>query len=233
MPEVLSPDSGTEAAVDAKALAERAEGRANLYFLLATLFLEAPGAQALEKLKSVEMTSVMDEAGLTLGTELLEAPTSQLVELLAVEFTRLFLFSPQGRLAPYESLQRTKASGLLKGPESDQVSAYIEAAGFDYSSQFQEMPDHLSVQLEFLAHLCHEESTAWETGNVSAANNAIEFQRDFFNSFLGTWVFRFMEKVQAKSEMEFYRGLATFAVEFLQEEQSAFNHAVHPPPAGP
>ncbi len=220
-PECLKTDSSREAAVGSNELAEQVSQRADLYFLLATLFLETLGVEALEQLRSKEMMMVMDEVGLALGKDLIEVPPDELAELLAVEFTRLFLFSPDGRLAPYESLQRPKASGLLKGVESREVSAYIEAAGFDYSSRFKEMPDHISVQFEFLAHLLQDESSAWKKGNAEDALNAIRFQKEFFNRFIGTWVFSFMEKVIANSETEFYRSLARFTADFLNEDQLA------------
>ena len=220
IPKGLKTDSSKEAAVEPDDLAEQAAQRADLYLLLAALFLEALDIEALERLRSKEMATVMGEAGFTLDEDFFETPADQLLESLAVEFTRLFLFSPDGRLAPYESLQRPKASGLLQGPESEEVSAYIEAAGFNYSNKFKEMPDHISVQLEFLAHLLQEESSAWKKGKTEDAINAIRLQNEFFNRFCGTWVFSFMEKVIASSEMVFYRSLARFTADFLNEEQA-------------
>jgi len=41
-------------------------------------------------------------------------------------------------------------------------SLSIEAVGFDYSGEFNEMPDYASVELEFLGHLSRLEAEAWQ-----------------------------------------------------------------------
>lgn len=221
-----------DAAAASRELADYAAQRADLYFLLATLFLEALNVEALEQLLSAEMSPVMKEAGLNLIDDLEDVPLDELAGLLSEEFTRLFLFSPDGRLAPYESLQKPGASGLLNGPEAWEVSAYIESAGFEYSGQYKDMPDHISVQLGFLAHLAEEESNAFAKQCFSNAANTIRFQQEFFQRFIGTWVFAFLEKIIDRSEVAFYSSLARFTADFLRQEQADIENrlvAIHQP----
>lgn len=210
-------DSGRKPAISPEHMASTAIQRSQLYSFLAEIFRKEPPAELLRKIRSAEIMAVLAENGVHLDTGFLETPLEQLTEDLAVEYTWLFL-GPGGHIAPFESVQLKGGSGILQGPETEAVRSYIEAAGFDYSGNFHEMPDHVSVELEFLGHLSHLEAEAWQRDNVAEARNCREFQLDFLKQHAGRWIGDFCSRVKSTANSVFYTEMAELTAAFLESE---------------
>lgn len=211
-------DSGRKPAVPPENPASTAIQRSQLYSFLAEIFLKEPPAELLQKIRSPEITAILAENGVHLDSSFLETPIEQLTEDLAVEYTWLFL-GPGGHIAPFESIQLKGGSGKLKGPETDVVERYIEAAGFDYSGDFHEMPDHVSVELEFLGHLTRLEAEAWQRDDAAEAKNCREFQLDFLKNHAGRWIGDFCSRVKSTANSAFYAEIAELTAAFLESER--------------
>lgn len=212
-------DCGRKPAISSEDLAGTAIQRSQLYSFLAEIFRKEPPAELLEKIRSEEMMTVLAENGVHLDASFLETPIEQLTEDLAVEYTWLFL-GPGGHIAPFESIQLKDGSGKLQGPETDAVRSYIEAAGFDYSGDFHEMPDHVSMELEFLGHLTRLEAEAWERDDAAKAKNCREFQLDFLKKHAGRWIGDFCSRVKKTANSAFYAEIAELTAAFLQLERT-------------
>ncbi len=218
MTAVIASDGGDQAAGPLVELNINAEERVFLYRLLAGIFRREQSKERLEELRSSQYREALEEAGVDLGDHFFLTPIEELAEELAVEFARLFLLSPDGRIAPYESVQLPDGSGQLRGPESQAVLDYFKATGFAYQDEMNDMPDHVAVELEYMAHLVLLESCSWVNGKYDEALNAIRYQNDFFQKHLFNWVFCFLNRVNAKAECAFYSVFAELAQEFLEDE---------------
>ena len=98
------------------------------------------------------------------------------LEYLQTEYTRLFISSyPTLECPPYESYYK---EGLVYGEASVEVREIYESYGLKYT-YISEPPDHISVELEFLAITC---------------------DREFFERMKG-WIFEFTERVKKSSEI--------------------------------
>lgn len=193
--------------------------RSWLYGLLAAVFRREPGADLLGRIKTADFAQALSNAGLDLGGEFYEKSEDVLRQELAIEFTRLF-YGPGRHISPHESVQLKRGSGTLWGEETVAVKRIIEAAGFDFEDEFNGIPDHISVELEFLAKLTHLEAEAWREGDCAAAGNALEWQHYFVARHAGKWMPGFCRKVSKDAGLPFYAVFASLLRQFLAGEKA-------------
>ncbi len=150
-------------------LALIAERRGGLAALLGLLILEEPGPDLAPLVAEIPAL-----AALALGDP-----------AIATEYERVFL-----RGVPlYESVFRSE-DGQHGGESVTAIVDTYERLGFN---EHLDRPwrvagaDHLGLQLRCLAHLCHEEATAWRSGTPDKAMEMVETERTFFAHHLAGW----------------------------------------------
>ena len=200
-------------------LARTAIERSKLYGLLATLFRHEPGQELIEELRRPAVRKVLADAGVELGDTFFGQAPAPLAEQLAVEYTHLFL-GPGKHISPHESVQLKRGSGTLWGAETGVVKRFMQAAGYELDAAFSGIPDHLSVELEFLSHLAAREAEAWEVGDIEAVRAALGWQHRFLTNHLGKWAAHFCGKVEAAAETPFYSNFARLLRGFLAGEKA-------------
>lgn len=210
-------DDGSAIAEDEKTLARTAMEGSNLYGFLATVFRDEPSADFIEHIRSPVFLNALREVQIDLDTGFLEGPEKTLLEELAVEFARLFL-GPGPHISPHESAQIEHAEQLM-GRQTHAVERFIQGAGFDYKADFHGLPDHISVELEFMADLTRLEGEAWEKADFDAALNCLEYEKDFLDTHLGRWAPAFCRKVEEQAELSLYGAMARLTTAFLTQEQ--------------
>lgn len=201
------------------ALASTAQQVGNLYGFLASLYRAEITQQQLHALRQPEMAAMLTAAGIDLQGDFWTQPDEQLLEELAVEFTALFL-GPGGHISPHESVQ-IEEHGVYWGDATTEVRRFITETGIEYDSDYKGIPDHISVELEFLGELSRRESLAWGRGDTAAAGNCLAYQRDFLDEHLGQWVEKFCTQVVETAELSLYRDVAQVTAEFVRSEISA------------
>jgi len=119
---------------------------------------------------------------------------------LALAYTRLFL-GPQKPLAyPYESVY---VEGQLGGMTCGQVTRCYAEAGLKLMSSMREMPDHISVELAFMAHLAAQEEQAPDQAKLWRQR-----QRRFLLDHLARWLPMFWQNVENSPAHPYYREAA-------------------------
>jgi TorA maturation chaperone TorD len=201
------------------ALASTAQQVGHLYGFLASLYRAELTRQHLHALRQPEMVAMLKAAGIDLQGAFWSRPDAQLLEDLAVEFTSLFL-GPGGHISPHESVQVEEHGGYW-GDATTAVRRFITGTGIEYDPCYNGIPDHISVELEFLGELARREGLAWERGDTVAARNCLAYQRDFLDEHLGQWVEKFCTRVVETAELSFYRDVAQVTAEFVRSEISA------------
>ncbi|KUO72464.1 MAG: dehydrogenase [Desulfosporosinus sp. BRH_c37] len=88
--------------------------------------------------------------------------------------------------------------------------AIVFAEGWDL------IPDHIALELFFMAELCRRTSTA---KNVEDEERLQEWQVRFFQAHLNSWIFEFVNVLEMKADTDFYRGMAHLLRAFLEEEK--------------
>lgn len=90
------------------------------------------------------------------------------------------------------------------------------------SDKEKDYPDHLVVELEFMAFLAKKEADAVEQGKDPAPYRRA--QLDFLGRHLDKWVPRLDERVQKRIREPFYQGASSFLREFLMNHLSYLRH---------
>ena len=201
------------------ALAGTAQQVGHLYGFLASLYRAELTQQQLDALRQPEMAAMLTAAGIDLQGAFWTQSDEQLLEELAVEFTALFL-GPGGHISPHESVQIEEHGGYW-GDATTAVRRFITETGIEYDSGYNGIPDHISVELEFLGELARREGLAWGRGDTAAAGNCLAYQRDFLDEHLGRWVEEFCTRVVETAELSLYRDVAQVTAEFVRSEISA------------
>ncbi len=199
-----------------EALAQAAARRSRMYWLLARLVLERPGAALLAELDfalpvaadtSDEDEPLADEVG-RLGAAVRAAlGKPKELEALEVDYTRLFGGVAKGHNlpAPFESVA---LESRLMGDTTVAVEAAYREAGFDAPVPEAGPPDHLGAELRFLALACHQEMEAWHASDRATAATWVERERSFLDEHLLAWVPRHCERLAQEAETMFYRAAA-------------------------
>lgn len=199
--------------------------RSALYWLLAEFFLTCPSQTLVERLRKdlagLAGNAAVDPlaAGLAAVRDALPEPAdAAAVEQLAIEHTRLFGgISPRHGLSPpYESVQReTAAAAELAAAVS---ACYSDAglAAIDPSVP----PDHLGVELRFMALLCHDEMQEWQRDDAGKAVQSLGRQRDFLDDHVLQWVPGYLRLVQTQAQHAFFRGVATLALDAVPADRA-------------
>lgn len=107
------------------------------------------------------------------------------------EFISLFVVNSGGiPCPPYESVHR-EPQGRLTGWLLAQVEREYAAAGLAPSPDLGELPDHVAVEMEFIAVLCGWEAKAWEERSLARGLEALRAQKGFLDRHLAVWVREF------------------------------------------
>ena len=208
---------------DCKELAESANYRSNIYGLLAAVFRQEPGVALIRKLRDPPLRGVFSDLGVDLGELFFTTPKSQLVEILAQEFTRLFI-GPSSHISAHESIFADMDNGVsaLWGESTVAVKSFIEATGLDYNPEFNGVPDHVSVELEFMQRMTEWEADKWRQQDRENAEYCLEVQRMFLDQHLSIWLPQFCDVVIKQADIRFYAGVAELTKNFLEFEQDSF-----------
>ena len=180
--------------------------RTKVYLLLSALF-RYPSRDA-EKFKFTP--KILDKRfnrTLELLKELLKL--SFYDETYEVEFTRLFISAyPKVPCPPYESFYK---EGRLMGDCAMELRELYHAFNIDV---VREMPDNVSVELEFMGLLTRMESFA-ERGNFV---EILKVEEDMLRKHLTSWIPRFSSCVIKEAKVEFYRRAALLLKRFIEED---------------
>jgi putative dimethyl sulfoxide reductase chaperone len=203
--------------VDPEQMARMADERKNLYSLLAAIFREEMTGDILNRILEPEFLTGLADVNIDTGPITEICPDEAFLEALAQEFSRLFM-GPGKHVAPYESVHLGNDGGTLWGLQTSAVKKFIEQSGFTYDEDFHGLPDHISVELEFMAHLTEMEAVAWRSTDIEKAENCLGFQKEFLNQHLGLWAGNFAKKVTELAEFPIYPQMATLTSAYVDAE---------------
>jgi len=135
---------------------------------------------------------------------LLELPEARALELLAVEYCRLFV-GPQPLCPPYASADRQEA--LLGGGARTRLEAFAAAHGVPIPADEWRVasPDHIAIELAMLAYLYAE----------GFPQTVV---REFLSRHLLPWAPHFLANVESHARYQLYHLAAQLGAAVLAEE---------------
>lgn len=195
--------------------------RADLSRLLAACYYE-PAPEFVEERMFDAIVAAADSTAPELGRsarQLAQAFTADDLQVLLIDYTRLFL-APEGPLAqPYGSVWLTGTQPLMQETTMAVVALY-EQGGFELADDFRDLPDHIAAELEFLYALIFREAHALREGDGGSAAVARALRRRLLEGHLGRSTPPFAAAMRAGAQTAFYRELATLTARFVEREDA-------------
>ncbi|WGV99030.1 molecular chaperone [Vibrio sp. YMD68] len=180
------------------------EIRADIYLLIATLFRQAPSAELIAFLTSLDIeteSSVMQQAWQALKQS---ASTSEIANLND-EYQELFIGIGRGEVVPFGSWHMT--GSLMEKPLA-QLRQDLTTLGFEREDSVKEPEDHISALCEVMALLINQEDPE---------------QQAFFNAHLAPWYSSLSQQIKQASHAQFYVQAAQLLEAFLSVEKVRFS----------
>lgn len=200
-----------------------ARHRSNIYGMLSMVYHQEVTSDLLQHVKDPEFQRILTDLE-TEGTEgideFLQKPEAELLEDLAVEYTRLFL-GPGKHISPHESVHHQRDDGQwgkLWGASTVEVKKIVESTGLSYSEDFKGLPDHIAVELEFMQQLTLREEEAWMDADADGAVFCRKIEKKFIEEHLIRWIPDFCEKLIQEAKLPFYHAMAELTRSFIEFE---------------
>ncbi len=222
-------------------LAVFAHARAHTYRFLASVFLAPPNAEFLARVRCEEFRAAF---GSWVEPRDWDCITQSAQATLEVEYNRLFVVPGTSYVSPYESVYTdvvdveysphmvsgagdlpTQASKLLFGPSTTAVKHAYADAGFALEQGAPELPDHLGVELQFLARLCDEQSVACAAENISQVTRFQKIEEEFLRAHPLRWINLLQERMDKVNAHPFYCSMARLCETFLQSSASLLSES--------
>jgi len=207
----------TPPALPTELLVDELNARADVYRLLAGVFVEEPSPEFLDALRAPAMLQQLAEAGLHFEGDFTEASIDVLVEQLAIEYTTLFANS--GGFPPVESV---RLFGRFKQePNFETMQTYRRLGFVLRPGRFEVFADQIGVELMFVAELLDRSAAALESGDAADAKRLEKEIKRFWVQHLGRWARGYAQLIERTAEHSFYREMARFLAGFAAEEIEA------------
>jgi len=189
--------------------------RSGLYKILASAFYP-PQAGLLEEIWKSAISKWSPEQN--------ETETELNMAEIRLEYNRLFVGPNALPCPPYESVYRRDRAapdiGMLMGPSVLDVKKRYGEAGLQIAQNFSDLPDHVSVEMEFMSFLCSKEADALTRQEVETIWR--RRQAEFWRAHLNPWIVQFSQTVLSNSRSIFYRSAANFLKDWIQDEGEFF-----------
>jgi TorA maturation chaperone TorD/NAD-dependent dihydropyrimidine dehydrogenase PreA subunit len=205
---------------------ESAHARSQLYAALAQGFRRPTPAWFAADADGPSLAQALREAMAEIAASPLNKPldavvgflehriTEEALRTLEIEYSRLFVGPARLEAPPYESVYRDP-QGLVMGTAAQDVLWCYAAEGLTLSPGYHDLPDHVAVELEFMAHLAGREAQAWKREDVEGALTYLGKEDAFLRDHLKGWVSAFCERIRGGTEHPFYAALATLTGAFV------------------
>ncbi len=196
-----------------------AQGRIKMYRFLSTLMRDEIERALWDRLRSDLFVDAIRNEAESLPSSDLKLGFSRLCaylqsvnseegyDLLRYEYADIFLNSGQDPAFPYESVAMTREPQVCGEPLFEVRKAYREA-GVHKSQDYPDLDDHVAVELDFMAYLCHQEQER-------EGQQILEAQRNFLVNHLQPFAVEFSAVLGKSAQSEFYRGLAEMILGFV------------------
>jgi TorA maturation chaperone TorD len=193
-----------------------AEARMNTYAFLSQAFLSEPTEQLVSGFLDENLISSLPETDEDDGTHPLrsfKATYDGNIESLVHEFEALFVVPiRQTYVTPFASVFLTGMVG--QGPTMAARQFYQEA-GLAVDEGTFESPDHVGMELEFMAMLCKKEIDALNAGEEDGVRNILALEGRFIKDHLMTWIPQLSEEILSKGMTDFYKGVSRFMKDYI------------------
>ncbi len=142
-----------------------------------------------------------------------EAVKQNTAQELLVEYTKLFIGPFKTLVPPYSSLYF--GNDTLMSDETVRVINYYKKSGLKFNEKIKDVPDHVTIETEFMYYLIHNEIKELDAGNRDKSFSFWENQQEFFEKHYKKWVPEFCAKVATETNNEYFKVLTECLNKFI------------------
>jgi TorA maturation chaperone TorD len=202
--------------------------RQTYYELLGAFFRREPSGELLRQLADgiEERTAAARNLHPLLGAGweeierfLRDTPSESLGEVVADEYTRLFIGPHGPAINPYESFYLTRR--LLDRPLAE-VRTFLKSAGIEKLEEYPEPEDFLAFEMEVMRWLIGKQAM---TADPEEQERFFRLQGDFLKEHLLVWAPACGGDIERSADANFYRCAAKILQGFLALEADLFREA--------
>lgn len=215
--------------------AGRATARSAVYAALSALL--AADEAGVEALRSRVLPSL---AGAGSGSEAVERTTATLEAVLSQNDTAELLRSHRGLLPPVESAQLPACESVYSGSDifrqaqhMADIAGFYRAHGLVVGGSRRERPDHISVELEFMALLAAKEADALLNLGPDQIQMSRHAQALFLADHLGRWSPVFARRLAEQATGGPFQSVAEALAGWIASELSEHGVTALPPDPPP
>jgi TorA maturation chaperone TorD len=143
------------------------------------------------------------------------------------EYDRVFGLVPSRECPPYETEYHAAAEPFFRAQQLADVAGFYRAFGLEPTRGRPERPDHIALELEFMAFLLAKKRLAADADQVVVCAEA---EAAFFRDHLAWWVPSFATGLRRKAEGGLYTAVAQVLAALMPGERSRYGV---PPPRVP
>jgi len=149
---------------------------------------------------------------------------------LTTEYDRVFGLVPSRECPPYETEYHATAEPFFRAQQLADVAGFYRAFGLEPSRGQPERPDHLALELEFMAFLLMKKRLAPDASdgdNESAAGGRVcsEAEAAFFRDHLAWWVPSFATGLRRRAVQGLYAAVGQALAALMPAERARFGVA--------
>lgn len=144
---------------------------------------------------------------------------ARVIRRLGQEYRRLFVGPYHVEAPPYESCYRSPERAVMGAPAVAVVTAYREA-GLVPDPRLRDLPDHVAIELAFLATLCGKEAALRRGGRRAPLAACLDRQARFLAEHPATWIRAFAGQVAGAARDPFYPALAALAADHVTADRT-------------
>ncbi|MBB5022003.1 TorD/DmsD family molecular chaperone [Desulfurispira natronophila] len=148
---------------------------------------------------------------------ILEQLLGQHGESIIEEYFALYYGGQDDPVPPFGSWW---IDGGFNGPSTLAVYEYYEQFGMQPDEEVQMLPDHLSIELEFLATLILEAHEYASKGDATQGTYALRAQREFLHTFVQPWLTPFCQRGMELAGKSFQGAWLQLLYEFVNADDA-------------
>ncbi len=179
---------------------------------LAAIFRTEPTTELHHQVKEPSLLQALADFRVSLGEDFLRTPEDQLLDDLAVEYTRWFL-GPGTHVSPHGSVHMPGEDGLVWRNSTVAAKSFMGSLAGNLDPEYTDLPDHISVELEFMQKLA--QARAWHIGDRAKAMSYRSIEKEFLDNHLSKWAPVFCDKLKMQATLSFYREMAKLLGGFI------------------
>ncbi len=175
-------------------------------------------AEALAQERDVQVAFPFFQSWQRLLARLQSLDESALGTLQEVYISLFMVHRDDPPCLPYESFYRDPY-GQAAGWVAAQLEREYVAAGLALAPSLRDLPDHVAVELEFMAFLCDREAEAWEHGALADGMRSLKEEHSFLEEHLGAWFPAFAQRVRRAAPQSLYAVAVEAADAFVHHDR--------------